>query len=116
VRLPSVGESREARRIGAERGPELVARAALLVVCDDCHARLGTITWVDGRPWAALVEQGNRLDRVRRTRRYRNCVWADRGSVLHARIGGHRHVLNLDDVLAQLPAQGKPRAKMHVRH
>lgn len=118
MRLPSVGESREAERIGAEWNVRLRERAALLIRCIDCEALLATVTWIPGvgRPLAAAREQGDRLARERTLPRYWACSWADRGVVLHARIGARRHVVYLDDVQARLPAPGQPRDTMKVRH
>lgn len=114
--LPSVAESRKAERLGAQYNVKLRRDAALLIRCTDCEALLATVTWVDGRPLAAAQEQGDRLAPERRTRRYWACSWADRGTVLHARVGSHRHVLDLGDVHAYLPSAGAPRRIMKVRH
>jgi hypothetical protein len=116
--LPTVGESREAERLGAEWNTRLRSQAALLIHCIDCDgALLATITWVDGgRPLAAAKEKGDRLARERHIPWWWACTWADRGTVLHARIGSYRHVVLLSDVRAQLPPAGAPYARMKVRH
>jgi hypothetical protein len=116
VKLATVAESREAERLGGEWNTRLRDEAALLISCIDCNALLATVTWVQGRPLAAAQAQGDRLAPERRIRRHWACSWADRGTVLHARVGAHRHVIDLDDVQGHLPAAGRPRAKMLVRH
>ena len=117
MKLPTVAESREAERLGAEFNVKLRRDASLLICCLDCHgAVIATVTWVNGRPLAAAQEQGDRLDPERRTRRYWACSWADRGTVLHARIDSYRHVVLLEDVQVHLPAAGAPRDRMKVRH
>jgi len=119
--LPTVGESQEALRLGAERGRELAARASLRIRCVDCHgALLGTVTWVDGRPWAAMRARNDRLAELRgeerKLGRHHDCVWADRGPVLNARVDVTHHVLRTADVLAALPAPGRPRGDLRMFH
>lgn len=118
MKLPTGGESREADRLGTELGPTLRRDAALLISCVDCDALLATVTWIPGRGRALVAarEHGDRLAPERRTRRGPAYSWADRGGFLHARIGAHRHVLYTSDVRTYLPAPGKPRKKMLVRH
>lgn len=114
---PSGAESSEAERLCAEYNVKLRQWSALLIHCADCDgALLATVTWIQGRPLAATQEQGDRLTPETRTRRYWACSWADRGAVLHARIGARRHVLDLGDVHAHLPAAGAPRRSIKVRH
>ena len=113
---PSADEGREAKRLGAQYNVKLRQWAALLIRCVDCDSLLATVTWIEGRPLAAAQEQGDRFTPERPTRRYWACSWADRGAVLQARVGAHRHVLDLGDVHAYLPPLGAPRRVMKVRH
>jgi hypothetical protein len=120
VKLPTGAESREAERLGAERGSTLRRDASLLVICLDCKDTpiLATVTWIPelSRPLVAAREQGDRLAPERTPGRGPAYSWADRGGFLHARAGAYRHVLYTSDVRDYLPAPGKPRRKMKVRH
>lgn len=117
MKPPTVAESTHARKIGREQGGELRKRAALRIRCGDCDGvLLATVTWVDGRPLAAARERGDRLAPERAVPPHWAYTWADRGTVLHAWPRGSRHRLLLADVLDRLPANGKPRRNLVVRH
>ena len=123
--FPSVDEDREAKRLGAQHGPdELIRRSALRIRCADCEGRTGTrgliiaaITYIGGRPHATLREMNDRLNPERPPLgRHWQFDWADRGAVLHARCRIRRHVLDLDDLLARLPGPRKRRVDITVTH
>jgi hypothetical protein len=119
VRLafPGAAESREAERLGAEYGDKLRQQAELLIHCADCNgALLAAVKWVNGRPLAAAREQGDRLVPEKTLPRDWLYSWADRGAVLHARVGSYRHVLDLGDVHAYLPPARSARRNIKVRH
>jgi hypothetical protein len=113
--FPSVVESREADRLGAQYGPdELIRRAALRIRCADCDGLIiAGITYIDRRPLATLREMNDRLAPERPPLgRHWQFGWADRGAVLHARCRARRHVLDLGDVAAYL-RRSKRLMKVH---
>ncbi len=118
MRLPTVAESSEAERIGAQYGPdELIRRAALRVRCADCAGLIiAGITYIDGRPHATLREMNDRLAPERWLGRHWQFGWADRGVVLNARCRTRRHVLLLDDLYPRLRGPGKRRVDITVTH
>jgi hypothetical protein len=93
--------------------------ASLLIRCLDCDGAplIANVAWVNGFPIIAAKGAGERMPP--NGRRIRSCwiySYADRGTVLHARIGTQPHEIPLEDVRAQLPPPGAPMAEMKVRH
>jgi hypothetical protein len=105
--LPTVGESREALRLGSELGAgEVIRRAYLRVRCQDCSGQvIAAVAVVRGRPLIAMREQNDRLAPERRLPRHWQYAWYDRGGVFHARCRQTRHVLRI----GKLPARGEHR-------
>jgi hypothetical protein len=97
---------------------QLKRRASLLIRCLDCDGAplVAAVAWVNGRPMTEAKEQAEGIAPEGRIRRHWVLGWADRGTELNARIGTHRHVVPLEDVRAQLPPPGAPRAEMKIRH
>jgi hypothetical protein len=115
--LPTHGETLEAKRLGEQYNVKLRKWAALLIHCVDCNGTLlATVTWIEGQPLAAAWEKGDRLAPERHIPRYWDCTWADRGSLLHARVGAHRHIIYLSDVHANLPPPRARKRVLKVRH
>jgi hypothetical protein len=96
---------------------KLRRNASLLIRCLDCEgALIANVAWVNGLPMIAAKGTGERMPPEGRRRHYWVYSYADRGTVLHAQLGPHRHEIPLDDVRAQLPPPGAPRAEMRIRH
>jgi hypothetical protein len=119
MRLPGVGETKQAQERGAGIGPDrMLQRAALIVRCNDCDgAVIVAVAYVDGRPLAGAPEQGDRLARERTPPRRWHYGWADRSTIVHARIGAQRHEIWTDELAAQLPRRGTAKkATWRVSH
>ena len=91
--------------------------ASLLIRCLDCEGELiANVAWVNGWPKIAAKGAGQSIGWNGRRRHYWVYSWADRGTVLTARLGPHQHEIPRADVLAHLPPAGAPRAEMKIRH
>jgi hypothetical protein len=108
---PSVAESREAERLGAEIGWEQLKKtAALRVSCVDCGRLIGVVTYVRGRALVTTRALDDRLAPERRIGRSLACSWLDRGLVLHARCKVRAYVLPAEEMRRRTPPPGRPRA------
>lgn len=115
--LPTVAESREAKRLGQLIGPDvLLKRAVLRVLCTDCGQHVLIVALVGGRPLVAAHDVGDRLAPDKHAIKHWNFTWLDRGSVQHARCAGRRHIFEAARLLAVMPRPGGRRVDLRVSH
>lgn len=116
TRLPTVRDSREAEDIGRLIGPDrLRDRASLVVRCDDCGGQfILAVAYICGRALMASRGAGGHKPREHRGWGFR---WLDLGGHVQTRCRhGEPYVWTTAELLALVPAQGKPRAEHRVSH
>jgi hypothetical protein len=108
--FPTVPESREADRLGAQRGPRALIRdASLRVFCVDCARTVAAVTYVHGRALVTARALDDRLAPERRLGRHWQFSWLNRGPVVYARCDARQYVLGTAGLRQRTPAPGRRR-------